>query len=67
MKVVLNKREIEVASSVATLEDLMKSESLTGHRMAVAVNNRVVPKNLYSETPLEDGMKITVIKAVCGG
>ncbi|MDE6442818.1 MAG: sulfur carrier protein ThiS [Muribaculaceae bacterium] len=67
MKVVLNTREIEVASSVATLEDLLKSESLTGRGMAVAVNNRVVPKNLYSETPLEEGMKITVIKAVCGG
>lgn len=40
---------------------------LTGRGEPVAVGNRVVPKREWQEFIVEDGMKVTVIKAVCGG
>ena len=35
--------------------------------VAGAVNNRVVPRAKWAATQLEEQMKITVIRAVCGG
>lgn len=67
MKVELNGRGIEVSPKMTTLEDLLKLKDLYGAGKAFAVNNKVVPVNLHSNINLEEGMKILVIKAVCGG
>lgn len=67
MKIVLNRQEIEIASEIKTVADLLKLESLDGPGRAVAVNNKVVPKAHLNNFSLEEGMKIIVIKAVCGG
>lgn len=67
MKVEINKKEIEVAAGVGTLAELLTNNGFTGVGQAVAVNNRVVPKADWVSYPVEDGMKVTVIRAVCGG
>lgn len=67
MKVEINHREREVEAGIVTLADLLEAEVIDGAGRAVAVNNRVVPKNDWAQFKLEDGMKITVIRAVCGG
>ena len=67
MKVEINKREIAVAPEIKTLEQLLIAENLTGPGRAVAVDNRVVSRTDLEDMPLKEGMKITVIKAVCGG
>lgn len=67
MKAVINKKEIEVEPGVNTLAELLVANGFTGVGQAVAVNNRVVPKADWASCPLEDGMKVTVIRAVCGG
>lgn len=67
MKVEINKKEIEAPVGVSTLAELLAASGFTGVGQAVAVNNRVVPKNEWASHGLEDGMKITVIRAVCGG
>lgn len=67
MKVVINNKEIEVEAGVDTLAELLASQGFSGVGQAVAVNNRVVPKANWADMALADGMKITVIRAVCGG
>lgn len=66
MKVEINKREIETGVAT-TLEQLLKSENLNGPGMAVAVDGNVVRRTDWATTALYEGMKITVIRAVCGG
>lgn len=50
-----------------TLARLLESQGLDGNGQAVAVDNNVVPRSMWTQTPVTDGMRITVIKAVCGG
>lgn len=67
MKVIINKKEIEVDSSISTLAQLLHREGLDLPGRAVAVDNRIAPRGNWDTTPIYDGMKITVIQAVCGG
>lgn len=67
MTVEINNHPIEVAEDCKTLSQLLEKEGFSGIGQAVAVNNRVVPRTQWSEFVLEDGLKIIVIQAVCGG
>ncbi len=67
MKVEINHRLVEVPAGITNLEALLLTEGFDGKGQAVAVNNRVVPKALWQETMLEEDMRITVIRAACGG
>ena len=58
---------VEVPADIINLESLLQKEGFSGKGQAVAVNNRVVPKAQWGDTQLEEDMKITVIRAVCGG
>lgn len=58
---------VEVPADINNLESLLLKEGFSGKGQAVAVNNRVVPKSQWGHTQLEEDMKITVIRAVCGG
>ena len=66
MEVTINRKPIgvEVPTSLA---ELLAREGIPAEGVAVAVNNRVVPRGEWAATPVEEGMKITVIRAVCGG
>ncbi|MDE6164933.1 MAG: sulfur carrier protein ThiS, partial [Muribaculaceae bacterium] len=46
---------------------LLTREGFTGVGQAVAVNNCVVPRGDWNSFAIADGMKLTVIRAVCGG
>lgn len=67
MKVEINKKEIEVPAEITTLAQLLAAENLNGPGQAVAVENNVVRRAEWNTFALRDGMKIMVIKAVCGG
>lgn len=67
MVVEINNHAVEVANDCDTLLKLLEQEGFSGQGKAVAVNNRVVKRSDWEATPLADGMKITVISAVCGG
>ena len=49
-----------------TLGEVLTRENLAGTGVAVAVDNKVVARNAWPEFVLSEGMKLTVIKAVCG-
>lgn len=67
MHVEINGRHIEVAEGCNSLGVLLEQEGFTGIGQAVAVNNRVIPRAQWDTFPVTDGMKITIIRAVCGG
>ena len=57
----------DVEEGCRTLAQLLGNEGLLAPGLAVAVENRVVPRQAWADTQLAEGMRITVIKAVCGG
>lgn len=68
MTVEINKKPMEVDSlESSTLAALLDHCGLGKPGQAVAVDNRVIVRSAWGSTPLHDGMKITVITAVCGG
>ena len=67
MEVVVNGRSLRVDGDRISLDALLKQEGFTGTGQAVAVNNRVVPRQEWGSYELSDGMRLTIIRAVCGG
>ena len=66
MEVTINHKPVGV-DTPTSLAELLAREGIPAEGVAVAVNNRVVPRGEWAAMPLEEGMKITVIRAVCGG
>lgn len=66
MEVFVNRTPVEVPDAV-TLTELLLSQDISPDGTAVAVNNRVVPRAEWPTCRLEEGAKVTVIRAVCGG
>lgn len=66
MEVTINHKPIGVDTPMS-LAELLAREGIPAEGVAVAVNNRVVQRGEWAATPVEEGMKITVIRAVCGG
>lgn len=67
MNVEINHKEINVPRDCTTLGALLESQGIDGKGKAVAIGSRVVPRQEWDKTALEAGMKITIIRAVCGG
>ena len=67
MEVVINGRSLQVNGEQISLENLLKQQGFTGVGQAVAVNNRVVPRQEWGGFEVSDGMRLTIIRAVCGG
>lgn len=65
MKIRINNKETYVQAE--SLLDLAKELSLPERGVAVAVNNRMIPRTDWQQTALKDDDNIVIIKAVCGG
>lgn len=65
MKVSVNSKEHDTqAQNVASLVEEL---GLTNTKIAVAISNKMVPKEQWTETAITEGANIIIIKAVCGG
>lgn len=65
MKLKVNDKEVETGAT--TLSQLSQEMSLPATGIAVAVNQRMIPRNNWNTHPLNEGDSIIIIKAVCGG
>lgn len=65
MKVSVNNKEIETAAH--SVAHLLEEQQLPSQGIAVAVENRLVPRGQWEEYALAEGMQIVIIKAACGG
>lgn len=65
MKILVNNKERE--SKAQTLTLLLEELGLPSMGLAVAVNNRMVPRTQWDSYALDEGMNVVIIKAACGG
>ena len=56
-----------MTTELSNLNALAAQLSLPERGVAVAVNGKMVPRELWEQTPLCEGQQIVVIKAACGG
>ena len=65
MQVYLNNEALQ--TEAATILQLTEQLALPAMGVALAVDGKLVPKTTWADTPLHEGARITVSKAVCGG
>ena len=63
----INVNNKPLSTSATSLGTLATELSLLEKGVAVAVNNKMVPRNQWEQTPLSEGMSVVIIKAACGG
>ncbi len=64
--IAVNGSERHVAEG-ASLGELVRALSLDPTRIAVELNDAVVPRPRYDETPLSDGDRLEIVQFVGGG
>lgn len=65
MKLKVNDKERECGSD--RISELISELALPDKGIAVAVNNKMIPRTKWEDHQLFDGDNILIIKAVCGG
>ena len=65
MKLKVNDKEVETGAT--NLSQFSQEQNLPTSGIAVAVNNRMIPRTEWDAFILNDGDSILIIKAVCGG
>ena len=66
MKVYINQKEIEVQDNIS-VKELLDMQQIAIEGTAIAIDNKLVPKNEWNDRILTDGNKITIIRATFGG
>ena len=65
MKIKVNSKEVETGAS--NLLILSQELELPQTCIAVAVNNRMIPRTEWEQFVLHENDELVIIKAVCGG
>jgi len=66
MQVTIN-GESQTLSDGLTILGLLEQSELAGKRVAVELNENIIPKSRHGDTPLSDGDQIEIIHAIGGG
>ncbi|GAB3676128.1 sulfur carrier protein ThiS [Actinocorallia lasiicapitis] len=66
MNVIVNGTPTEVPDGTR-LDAVVAAVSAAGRGVAVAVNDEVVPRTAWSDTPARDGDRVEILTAVQGG
>ena len=66
MKIYINQKEIEVQNNIS-VKELLDMQQIAIEGTAIAIDNKLVPKNEWNDRILTDGNKITIIRATFGG
>lgn len=54
-------------SDKQTIAMLLQEQGLTGQRLAVEVNQAIIPKSRHTETVLCEGDRVEIVHAIGGG
>ena len=65
MKVTINNKETE--TEALNVKQLADELTLPAKGIAIAVSNKMVPRDQWETTPVAAGADIVIIKAFCGG
>ena len=66
MKIYINQKEIEVQDNIS-VKELLDMQQIAIEGTAIAIDNKLDPKNEWNDRILTDGNKITIIRATFGG
>ena len=66
MKILVNNKETELTHG-NTLADVSRQLELPAQGVAIALNNRMIPRTQWAEQTVKDGDSLVIIKAACGG
>lgn len=66
MKIYINQKEIEVQDNIS-VKELLDMQQISIEGTAIAIDNKLVPKNEWNDRILTEGNKITIIRATFGG
>ena len=66
MKIYINQKEIEVQDNIS-VKELLDMQQIAIEGTAIAIDNKLIPKNEWNDRILTDGNKITIIRATFGG
>ena len=66
MKIYNKQKEIEVQDSIS-VKEILDMQQIAIEGTAIAIDNKLVPKNEWNDRILTDGNKITIIRATFGG
>ena len=66
MEVVVN-GEAQVITSEITVAELIEQMDLAGKRLAVELNEQILPKGQHAGRRLEPGDRVEIIQAIGGG
>lgn len=65
MKVIINNKETE--TTAANVAQLATELALPDKGIAIAINNQLITRSAWGDTPIVSGANIVIIKAFCGG
>lgn len=66
MKIQVNNKEMELEAA-ATVDELATRLQLPGKGVAIAVNNKMLPREGWAVRTLCENDSVVIIKAACGG
>lgn len=66
MKVYVNEHPHQVPEQT-TVTGLIEQLALTGKRVAVELNQEIVPRSQYAHTLLKEGDQLEIVQAIGGG
>ncbi|MEC7838056.1 MAG: sulfur carrier protein ThiS [Chloroflexota bacterium] len=65
-KIYLNGKETEITKEI-TVQEFILSQGLDNKMIAVAINMKIIHKNEYCKTIINNGDKIEIVRPVGGG
>ena len=66
MKILVNNKETDLTQG-NPLADVARQLELPAQGVAIALNNRMIPRAQWAEQAVKDGDSLVIIKAACGG
>lgn len=65
MDININNKKTSITST--NLQELAQEMNLPEKGVAVAINNLMIPRTEWANTPIAEGADIVIINAACGG
>jgi thiazole synthase len=64
--ITVNGKETEIAAGLS-IADFLTAQGYDARRIAVGLNDAIVPKTAYGDTALQDGDAVEIVNFVSGG
>ena len=66
MKVQVNNKEVKITDA-STITQLTEQLELSSQGIAIAVNNKMIPRTEWDKFVLHESDNLVIIRAACGG